>query len=318
MRMQIDTPEIEVFMAQGRGIPDLSGYDLIVFNRDLGKEHYPFLHKVAELGIPYIVDIDDFWRLPKYHHASKQFKRADLTNAIKDAIRYAAGVTTTTERLAAEIRPLNHNVSILPNAIEWTDEQWAVVKDPSDKLRFGWVGGITHENDLNMIAVAMNHILDNHDAEFHICGYMPHEPIWQRIAKMLPKAILHQGVPVNEYGKFYSLFDVAIAPLEDTKYNSMKSELKMIECAEYGMPIIASSNLPYSEHKFNMGMVWASNTLQDWKNALSFFLINRNLVKEFGQYNYDYCHRQFDIEKINNKRLAFYQRICKSTTKDRA
>ena len=318
MRMQIDTPEIEVYLSQGRDLPNLEGYDLILFNRDLDKFHYPFLQKVAELGIPYIVDIDDFWRLPKYHHATKLWRKEDTTNAIKDAIRYAAGVTTTTENLAAQIRPLNHNVSIIPNAIEWTDEQWAVIKEPSEKLRFGWVGGITHENDLNIIAEAVNFCIEKYGIEFHLCGYKPHEPIWARIAKQFKSVVLHEGIAVNEYGKLYANFDIALAPFEDTKYNNMKSELKMLECAEYKLPLIASDVLPYSQHEKNNGILFTKNTTLDWINAMQLFIFTKSLAQKYGDSNYAYCHAFFDIEHINYKRLQFYERICKSTTKDRA
>lgn len=327
MRMQIDEPELQVYLSQGRHLPDVQGYDLVIFSRYIDTPpqnradkidfHYALIQRLAELKIPYILDIDDFWRLPKFHPAQKYYREHNVTNAIKDAITYAAGVTTTTENMAALIRPMNHNVCILPNAIEWTDDQWAQKKEPSEKVRFGWVGGITHENDLRMIADAVNWVCTEHNAEFHICGAMPYEPIWDRIMRLFPEAVLHGGLPANQYGKLYRYFDVALAPLEQSKWNSMKSELKMIEAAEYSLPVIASNVSPFKEHSDNRGLYLCDNTTTAWKQALHYYAVADTLIDKDGQHNYNYCHHNFNIADINRKRLEFYQRLCKRGTSDR-
>src|SRR5689334_23173181 len=101
---------IEVFKAQNidkDGVPELKEYDLVIFNRFLYKRHYDILEYMAKHQIPYIVDIDDWWKLPKYHPAFEFYRTNKVPAAIQDAIRYASGVTTSTEELAKYIRPLN-------------------------------------------------------------------------------------------------------------------------------------------------------------------------------------------------------------------
>jgi glycosyltransferase involved in cell wall biosynthesis len=311
-RMQIDNPDIEVSIVQGRSLPDMDGYDLVIFNRYLYQYHYPIIQKLAELDIPYILDLDDHWKLPKYHYATKFSKEVDLPNAVKDAIRYAAGVTCPTENLASEIRPLNHNVCILPNVIEWTDAQWAVKKTESKEIRFGWVGGISHENDLHLISEAVEHTGVN----FTLCGVTPH-PIWDRIRNRFPNATIGDGLPVNEYGVLYSNIDVLLCPLEATKWNSMKSELKVLESAEYNIPVIASNVYPYKYMEKNMGVRLVENNTKSWVNTIEFYLNNPNKVAIDGKANYEYCHAFYNIEDVNEKRLNFFKRICKSAIKDR-
>jgi glycosyltransferase involved in cell wall biosynthesis len=314
-RMQIDFEDVDIFTAES--LPEDMNYDLVVFSRYLYKDHYPTITKLKELSIPYILDIDDFWRLPKFHYAAKAYKEQDITNAIKDAITYAAGVTVTTDKLAAEVRPLNHNVCVLPNAIEWTDDQWAHQKETrtKDKTRFGWVGGISHENDLHLITDAVNTILNKYpNVEFHLCGVAPHELIWQRICRHFEdRVIIHTGRPVNEYGAFYSLFDVMLVPLENSKYNNMKSELKVIEAAEYKLPVIASNVSPYKELEGNYGLTLVEPN--EWLQTMEMFVLSDRTID--GEHNYKYCRENYDIEKINEKRKGFYNRICKSTTNAR-
>lgn len=313
-RLQIDYPKLEIFTAET--LQENMPYDLVIFCRYLYEDHYNTITKLKELGIPYIIDIDDFWRVPKFHHAYKYYRDNNVTDAIKDAITYAAGVTVTTEKLASEVRRLNHNVSILPNVIEWTDEQWAepIERRKKSKVRFGWVGGISHENDLHLIHEPMKYILDRYeDVEFHICGAVLHEPIWQRISKAChPRTLLHEPMNLQNYGKMYSLFDVMIAPLEDSKYNNMKSELKVIEAAEYKLPVIASNVSPYKELKDNLGITLVNPS--EWAMTLERFVLSDRSID--GEHNYKYCREHYDIEKVNAKRLAFYKRICKSAIKD--
>lgn len=311
-RMQIDNHDLQISIVQGRSVPDLEGFDLVVFNRYLYNYHYPIIQKLAELDIPYILDLDDHWKLPKHHYASKFARQVDLPNAIKDAIRYAAGVTCPTENLASEIRPLNHNICILPNAIEWSDAQWAVKKQPSEPIRFGWVGGISHENDLQIISDAVE--LTN--IEFHLCGASD-SMTWDRVKKRFPNAIIHNGLPVNEYGVLYSNIDVMLCPLEETKWNSMKSELKVLEAAEYHIPVIASKVYPYKYMEKNIGVRLVENDVMSWVNTIEFYLNNPNKVAIDGAANYEFCHAFYNIEDINDKRLNFYKRICKSAIKDR-
>ncbi len=50
-------------------------------------------------------------------------------------------------------------------------------------MKIGWVGGITHEEDLKLIADDINAM----DVEFYIVGYTPREH-WNNIVKLIPKA----------------------------------------------------------------------------------------------------------------------------------
>ncbi len=94
-----------------KGLPDLRGYDLVLFNRYIGARHYDVLVHLAKYNIPYIIDIDDYWVLPRFHHAYRWWKSNQIKAAITDAITYAHAVTTTTPLLADKIRAYNKNVA---------------------------------------------------------------------------------------------------------------------------------------------------------------------------------------------------------------
>lgn len=316
-RLQIDH-EITVEITQNftrDGLPALKNYDLVIYNRYLGELHYDILQELAKQNIPYIVDIDDYWVLPKFHPSYKWYRKNKIKQAIIDGMKYANGVTCTTERLASFIRGINPNVCILPNALDLTDEQWLQQPMPSDKIRFGWVGGLTHANDIEIIAPAIARICDEYGdrVEFVLCGYMHNNYIWDSIlykfnghdSKLRPQVKVCEAQQANEYGYFYRLFDCALAPLEDTTWNSCKSELKIIEAAAYNLPVIASNVQPYTNHEDNKSVLFAANTPDDWYHAM------KQYIEKPWRGDYEYCKDRHNLDRINWKRIDFYR--CKST-----
>lgn len=303
------------------GIPALEQFDLVVFNRWIGDIHEDFLKELARKQVPYIVDIDDFWKLPKFHPAYQAYREKKITEGVKESIRYANGVTCTTEQLAAEIRQLNPRVKILPNALDLTDPQWNEIPKTSDKLRFGYVSGVTHANDVAIIGEAIGKMCE-FDVEFHLYGIDRGNEHWEDILykfngyseNLRPQIKLFPPEKANEYGKFYANFDVALAPLADNKFNNLKSELKILEAAAYSMPAICSDVSPYTNHMGNAGVWRVRNSPEHWLTAMKEMLsTNTKLRKSLGKMNREYCRLNHNLEEINAKRLEFYRQCCSVT-----
>jgi hypothetical protein len=116
---------------------------------------------------------------------------------------------------------------------------------------------------------------------------------------------------VNEYGLFYRLFDVALAPLEDIKWNNCKSELKVIEAGAYALPVVASYVKPYSTMEANPGIMYAGNTTESWVKAMT---KSMDTLKEArGEANRIYCNTHHNFEAINLNRLEFYKQCISGT-----
>lgn len=63
-------------------------------------------------------------------------------------------------------------------------------------------------------------------------------------------------------------WDIAVAPLENTKINQSKSNLKYLEYTALNIPCIYSDIGPYKEiGEKNTGIV-VNNTTEEWENAL--------------------------------------------------
>jgi hypothetical protein len=82
-------------------------------------------------------------------------------------------VTTTTEIFANKIRKYNKNVLVLPNAIDPNEPQYKPIKNPSKRIRFGFVMGSAHEKDMEQLKGIVESLPDDVKEKIQIvlCGY---------------------------------------------------------------------------------------------------------------------------------------------------
>lgn len=150
-------------------------YDIVHFHRTITKDYVStpkFIEKLNKWGIITIADIDDYWLPTVEHPAHAMILNNKLHEKIIANLKASNYVTTTTEIFAQEIKKLNKNVFVLPNAINPDEPQFKEVTQPSDKLRFGWLGGSSHLHDLKLLDGAFTRnsgILDKFD--LYLCGF---------------------------------------------------------------------------------------------------------------------------------------------------
>lgn len=154
----------------------LKQYDIVHYHRTLGQyENVPnVLERLDRLGIVSIMDIDDYWSPGPHHPAYLLIKNNNLDKLILGNVRNARNVLTTTEVFADEIRTVNPNVFVLPNAIDPTEKQFTPNLESSDRIRIGWLGGSSHLKDLEILngvagKLKADGLLDK--AQFVLCGF---------------------------------------------------------------------------------------------------------------------------------------------------
>ena len=150
-------------------------YQIVHFHRVIGSnyEQSPLIIKqLREWGIVTIGDIDDYWQPGKEHPAYELVKKHNLNHHIMKNLSCVDYVTTTTELFANEIRKINKNVFVLPNAINPEEPQFTEKTKPSDRLRFGWLGGSSHLHDLKLLDGTTNRLTEfKNDYQMYLCGF---------------------------------------------------------------------------------------------------------------------------------------------------
>ena len=204
-------------------------YQIVHAHRSIGQNYdiVPQLIKqLKSLGIIVIVDIDDYWLPTKEHPIHQLILNHKLNEKIVANLREASFVTTTTTVFADEIKKINKNVIIFPNAIDPTEPQFKQPTLESERIRVGWLGGSSHLHDLLLLdgMVEKNGKEINDKVQYVICGFdtrgtmteinpktgeekrrdiLPHETVWVRYEEIFTNKYEIVG---DEYKKFLMEF----------------------------------------------------------------------------------------------------------------
>jgi len=150
-------------------------YDIVHFHRSIGQDYNQapnIIRQLNSLGIVTIMDLDDYWLPTKEHPVHQLVVQNKLHERILDNLKAASHVTTTTSIFATEISKYNKNVYVLPNAINPNEPQFKAETLPSDKLRFGWLGGSSHLHDLKLLDGTLSTLSQFKDNfSMYLCGF---------------------------------------------------------------------------------------------------------------------------------------------------
>jgi glycosyltransferase involved in cell wall biosynthesis len=180
-------------------------YQIIHAHRTIGNDYNvapQLIESIKSMGIIVIIDLDDYWLPTKEHPIHNIIVKHKIDEKIKANLKAASYVTTTTEIFANEIKKLNKNVIVFPNAINPKELQFNQPTPPSDKIRVGWLGGSSHLHDLELLGGFVQKNSDINDKlQYVICGFdtrgtvteinpqtgeekqreiKPHETVWVR------------------------------------------------------------------------------------------------------------------------------------------
>jgi processive 1,2-diacylglycerol beta-glucosyltransferase len=294
---------------QYRPLPDLSKYDLVIWNGTLAEPQDQIIRILNELSIPFIVDMDDHWRLNRYNPAYHEWEARQLSTKIQKAIFHADAVICENDRLAKEVLKINRNAYVVPNALNLTDLQWNVGKKPSPTFRVGYIGSRSHRYDLMIVAQAVREFCEETGSEFHLCGYDPSDKEWTAIGYELAPVghpdwmKLKPGVHPSQYGIRYSEIDVALAPIISNGFNNCKSDLKVKEAGAYSIPVIASDFGPYKDHPSSG--VYHARTTREWKDQLYRAMEGRL----DGRPNAEYCSEHGSLHNVNLDRVEIFSEV---------
>lgn len=297
---------------------DLVDTDILFFNRMIAGITLPKLLDYREkYGFKMVCDLDDSWILDKSHLLYESYKQFQVTQRIHEFIVLSDIVTVTHDRLYDEVKRFNENCHILPNAIPRVG-QFEVEKIPSDLVRLFWAGGITHKNDLALLKRPLQ-LIKRDKVKLVICGFVKGNPEWVEMAKIYTtdsayNTVVFESLKVHEYYKFYAHCDISLIPLVDNEFNRHKSNLKILEAANIGSPVVVSKVHPYLD--FPETIVNYVDAHSPWYSQINKLIKSEELRREQGAKLQEYCHRYFNFDKISLERnQIFYDSIEQSKTR---
>jgi glycosyltransferase involved in cell wall biosynthesis len=155
----------------------LKDFNIIVYHKGIPfrdkSEMENFAGIINKYNIKIVYEIDDHWILDSSHINYAQWKKGDSQKTTMSQIKHSHFVTTTTPIFADDIRQLNPNVIVFENAVNHKEYQWISRKKESEKTRFIWGGGITHQPDLMLLKDSFK-MFDKkflNENQVYMCGY---------------------------------------------------------------------------------------------------------------------------------------------------
>ena len=290
------------------------GYDIVFINRYIaGTEVDELVRLRDKYGFKLVVDVDDYWHLDPWHilYGKYPYKK------VIDHIKVADLVICSNNDLAVHVDELNKNWIVIPNALPYGQDQFTDVKTESDRVRFVYAGSVTHEKDIAILKNPMKRVasdvITKNNSRFILCGYSEDKQVANEWGRMINDYLcgfkidgyIRSALPVDQYMNFYNEADACLIPLVDSKFNSMKSNLKVLEAAVKNAPAIASNVKPYSDCKYIIPVGhqggWFTNIKKVVKDAI--------YRQEMGLANGEWCRQNFDLVKVNKLRSQVFESI---------
>lgn len=338
---------------------ELKTYNIVCFLRQVNSDKdEDAIDRCHRLGCKVVFDIDDYWVLPPDHnlkwasqnmfrspggnlvHYKSEGRKLTYVDAVPAWLRRVDYVTTTTDTFAEIIYEFNPNVAVMPNCIDPMEPQFKDTQPTRSSLvRYGWIGGVHHKPDLEMLAPTFsgfaNKRQESKGMQFVLGGYNPNRE-YQYIEKILTgnyKLFSYDRVyiadlmaqqpdghrslfkpyrrlwaaPVHQYASMYNEIDVALIPLRGNKFSACKSELKLIEAGWFKKPVICSDVLPYNsivKHNAN-GLI---NGTRYWREDMK-RMLDKSMREDLGEALHDTVKKAFDIDTWAHKRYELYKSI---------
>lgn len=291
--------------------------------------------KGKEFGKLVHFDTDDLLTdLYEGHRLYGVYKERNLSDITKFIYSHSDIVSVTQKKFAERVKPYCRSIlAVIKNAIDYNLPCWNMPKPKVKKnyCRFGWAGGIHHEQDLHVftgVPALVNARVGTENCRWSFIGHPPMDPnnkedwqvdVWKNYRKHFTLGMkgvqnwtIHYALPCDKYGIFFTDMDVALAPLEMNDFNDSKSEIKIAECGRYKIPLVASNVGCYDEWIVNGKtgfLIDPGSPTTEWVRVLSLVAKNRELREGMGEELHKISEEQFNLNKNVRGRLDLYRNI---------
>ena len=300
---------VDVYVTNDLKVEDFEkGCDLFMYNRVLPDHALPIVKELKfRYGFKVCVDIDDYWELDEHHVLYQEYQTIEFAKKQIEQIKDADVVLVTHDRLAEEVAVFNKNVHVCPNAIP-KQGQFDIERQPHHFTRLFWQGSDTHRADINLIRGPINALGPIFPKiKMVMAGYAEDNEDWDHMVRDYTADLKHQYklIPATKVTKYYAAYaeaDICLIPLINSRFNRHKSNLKVLEAANLGLPVIASEVHPY----LDLPVLYCRSS-SDWVKHIKRLVDSRKRQKEAGHELAEYCAEHFNFHKVNNNRKQIFE-----------
>lgn len=288
--------------------------DVVVFIRAGAPEHIALALALREAGRFTVLDLDDNpWALDRNAPRFIEWESSGEREALEECARQVDVVTAPSRELAGVLARFNPNVEVLENCLP--DPLWQRRSEgpagEEGRVVVGWAGGLTHSDDLKLVAPALMQLLDRYpQLEIHLGGQFG---AWlKNPLPAHPRVKTLDIVPIEQYADLIRDFDIGLAPLADTPFNRSKSDLKFLEYAALGIPCVASAVGPYVDSVERGTTGYLAKNDKDWLRHLKRLVESADLRREIGENAANWAKTRMISATIEKWERLYLQAGCRS------
>ncbi len=263
-------------------------------------DYLPKLKHLLQKGYLIVAEIDDDpLRRPEY--AQNRFL----------SYRGCHCVQTSTEPLADYLRQHNPHVAVFQNQLAYLPSPRTYSKDTVTIF----FGALNREADWQPIMPALNRVLAQHSSQVKV-KVIHDQQFFAALAT--PNKEFEPFCAYERYQEVLHTCDIALLPLNFNRVNSMKSDLKFIECAGHGVAVLASPTVyEKSIIEGETGLIYRSTEEFEMKlkeliknsqmrqylsmNAYEWVAQNRLLSQHYRQRFDWYCEMRDRLPELNRE-----------------
>jgi glycosyltransferase involved in cell wall biosynthesis len=272
-----DPGDVKVVRPFGiQGIDDLESVDLVVMQRVATPRQLALIRALQDLGIAVVVDVDDLLSDIERDNNSHAYWNATVGDVprwkLLDAACHRADLVTVSTPQLAKKYAKHQRFEVLRNMLpnhafaspDATHERYA---RHGREVVVGWTGSLdSHPHDLEILGSSIREAMDEDpDIRFHVVG---DGALVAEALALDPARVTGTGwIPITEYHKALQDIDIALVPLQDSKFNRAKSHLKALEFAASGAFTVAK-RLPEQINLMESVPVAGANSKKTFKHAV--------------------------------------------------
>jgi glycosyltransferase involved in cell wall biosynthesis len=202
-------------------------------------------------GCRIIADIDDdLWSQEARPTLGKQEWPRERLAMLNRVLRLVDRITVSTPELQMLMTVMfpDQPVQVVPNTVPHTVPPSRPPRSPDAPLRLGWTGAPwTRPHDLALLKPLAACLKNESWIRWVHVGHDPNRVSLAQILGLPEDRV--ETYPVQPHATYLHClhFDVGLAPLADTLFNTYKSDLKLLEYSAAGIPWLASDAPPYRD-----------------------------------------------------------------------
>jgi glycosyltransferase involved in cell wall biosynthesis len=288
------------FKEGGLVIDQFSHCKIVVVQRLCTQENYEAIKALKRHGMKIVYDLDDnLWAVPSYNPAHRVFRHMEGGFRFCAAECDAVTVSTAPLKVAA-FNAFSRNkhtkrippIRVIPNSMDFdwiapVPEQYRKKKD--GKVVLGWAGTNTHAGEVDEVFNLLPKLLEMLPNLYLEFVGLPAPAAFKKDGEVVhPRVREREFVPIAEFPVRWSSWqwDISIAPLEMNRFNTSKSNIKMLEAAALSIPCLVSPAPPYKDLCKKSTLLTDTllcNTLKEWTAKITNMVQSQELRAQVGK-----------------------------------